>query len=1044
MTERERGIRRRRMFARLHTANRRLGRGVVLGSFGAFLTEAVVLLCFSATPAGAAGVEAKPFGIAGFSLQTTQAGPGFVNEPYMFTQAGGHPYALTSTLDFAGEEISPGLVVPTRNPKDVVIDLPAGLLANPQAVTRCSRVRAAGGEPCPTDTQVGVFVLHGTFDGFPVAVLGPIVDVMPEPGQSALLGLEIPALKTTYFLSGRVVRTARGYTLAIVASGLPALGIVSMETTLWGVPATGAHDPQRGLSCLAINAKNQQWSCQGGGVASGQEPAVFLTTPSVCSAAPLSGTVWADSWEEPGRYVQAQSTLEGMAYCDRLPLNPEITVRPETLRADEPVGVNVNIRVPQIENAAGLVATPPLRDATVTLPQGLSINPSVGDGLRACNPTGPDGIDIPTGLNASGEALDPGEVGPGEELGPDGQARLAPGQCPEESIVGTAQASTPLLAHPLEGRIYMATPGCGSPDQHACTEQDAVDGNLYRLYVELGANTERDEGVQIKLEATVQANPATGQLTVRLTEAPQLPISELSLHLLGGSRALLANPATCGPATTTSDLEPWSAPYTPDAAPSSYYDVTGCANPPSLNPGFLAGSVNAAAGTFSPFALTVTRGEREQYLSGIQLHTPPGLSAMLSSVPPCAEALANTGKCPEASRIGSSLVATGAGWPSYMPGNIYLTGAYEGAPFGLSIVTDAVAGPLDLGVVVIRARIDIDPQTAAMTITSDPLPQIVLGVPLRLRRVTLNIDRPDFMFNPTNCNAQQVTATITGAQGASADVSNRFALGDCKSLAFKPALKAFTNAHTSFTNGASLDMKLTFPNAAHGAEANLAQIKIALPKQLPSRLTTLQNACPDTTFNADPAACPKASVVGLARAQTPVLPVRLTGPVYFVSHGRGAFPSPIIVLQGDGVRLNLVGSTVIDNAGIAGVAFNTTPDVPIANLELYLPQGPHSALSANTNLCALAKTITVKRNIAQRAHGLTMHRTVKMREHVPASLPMPTELVAQNGAVIHQNTKIEVTGCAASKAKTARRRRSLRARSQPRPSTYTVESLPPK
>jgi hypothetical protein len=975
------------------------------------------LVCVSAVPAAATAVEAKPLAIAGFTMQTTEASPEnqLINEPYMFTQAGGHPFALTSTVEFASEEVGADhTVVPTREPKDMIIDLPPGLLANPQAVPRCSLTQS---EQCPTDTQVGVFVLHFMFDGSPAAALGPIVNLTPEGGQAAELGLETPL--GMFMLAGHIVRTAQGYTVAVIASSLPALDIVSIEITLWGVPAASAHNPQRGLSCLKIEA-NPQLNCPGGDVASDEEPVAFLTMSSDCSEAPQTASVWADSWEEPGQYVQAQARLPGMAYCDRLPFSPEITVRPETLLSDEAVGVDVSIQVPQAESAT--VTTPPLRNASVTLPQGMSINPGVADDLQACNPTGPAGINIPTGLNANGEPLGPGEVGPGEELLPNGEPKFAPGHCPKESIVGTAEASTPLLPRPIDGRVYMATPGCGGPGQHACTEQDAVDGNLYRLYVELGASTEENDGIQLKLEAGVQANPTTGQLTVRLTENPQLPLSELNIHLLGGPHALLTNSATCGPATTSSNLEPWSAPYTPNAEPSSSYNVTGCAGAPTLDPGFQAGSANASAGAFSPFTLTVTRGDREQYLSGIQLHTPPGLSAMLSSVPLCEESLANTGKCPEASRIGSSLVATGAGsQPLSMPGNMYLTGAYEGAPFGLSIVTNAVAGPLNLGLISIRARISIDPQTAAMTITSDPLPQTVLGVPLRIQSVTLNINRPHFIFNPTNCETQRVTATITGAQGASADVSNRFALGGCKSLAFKPALEASTSAHTSFADGASFNMKLAFPKAEPGTETNLAQIKIALPKQLPSRLTTLQSACLQATFNTNPATCPNASVVGMASAQTPVLPGQLTGPVYFVSHGHQAFPSPIVVLQGDGVKLNLLGSTVINKAGIVSVAFNTIPDVPIDSLELYLPQGPHSLLSANTSLCALSKTVTIKREITRRTGGHTVRRTVKVRERLPASLPMPTELVAQNGAVIDQNTKINVSGCAASKAKAARR-----------------------
>jgi hypothetical protein len=1004
----------------------------------AVLVGAAALTIVLTAPAGAVGSQAKQFAIAQFATQTTEteeapkgagsSGYGFVNEPYAFTQAGGHPYALTSTLKLASEEVGPARsLVPTADLKDMVIELPPGLSANPLAVSRCPLTRALSSGSCPIDSQVGVFVL--SYSG--KEVFGPIVDLTPEAGQAAELGLETP-FKTMFPLTGRVVRTAAGYGLALVGKGLPELGVIEVETTLWGVPAAAVHNPQRGMSC-AEDETSRQWICEGGNMPSGEAPVPFLTMPTDCSAGAQTATAWADSWEQPGSYIQARSTLPQVTGCELLPFEPQLEVRPDTLLADEPVGMDVSIGIHQSESVEA--ATPPqLRDATVTLPQGVSISPGVADGVKACKSSGPEGIDMPTGLNTNGEALGPGEIGEGEALGLDGEPQLSPGNCPDASTIGEAEALTPLLASPIKGRVYLAEPECGGPAQAGCTEQDAADGSLYRLYVELGGQADpHAEGVDIKIEGRVQANPETGQLTVRLTENPQLPLSQLSIDLNGGPRALLDNPATCGSATTTSDLQPWSAPGitpapqslvvsgTPSADPSSFYEVTGCASPPLLAPSMVAGTLTSRAGALSAFTFSVSRGDREQYLSQIQLHTPAGLSAMLSSVPPCDEALANAGLCPQASRIGSTMVASGSGsHPAEMPGSIYLTTGYAGAPFGLSIVTDAVAGPLDLGQVVIRARVDIDPQTAALTITSDPLPQIVLGIPLRLQRMTLQIDRPKFVFNPTNCAAQQITATITGTQGARAEASNPFAAGECNSLAFKPSLAASTNAHTSHANGASLDVTLRFPTTPQGSEANLARVKITLPKQLPSRLTALQSACPTTTFYADPAACPKASIVGIARAQTPVLQTALSGPVYFVSHGHDALPSPVVVLQGDGVSFSLLGTSTIDKRGIASIAFDKLPDVPIDSLELYLPQGPHSVLTTNTSLCALTKTVIVKRTIVRQTDGHAVRHTVELRKREPTSLAMPTELVAQNGAVIHLSTKITVNACQ-SKAKIARR-----------------------
>jgi hypothetical protein len=661
-------------------------------------------------------------------------------------------------------------------------------------------------------------------------------------------------------------------------------------------------------------------------------------------------------------------------------------MRPDTLLADEPVGLGVDINVPQPEQP-GITATPHLRDATVTLPEGMSVSPGVVDGIEACDATGPRGINV-TGPES-------------EEIGLDGELQLAPGHCPDASIVGTAEAVTPLLNAPVKGHVYLARPGCGGAGQPRCTEQDALDGNLYRLYLELGGSGEfADAGVQIKVPGNVEANPATGQLTTTFVGNPQLPFSDLKVRLNGGPRAPLDNPAVCGPATTTARFTPWSAPGvtpapesllmpgTPDATPFSTFEVVGCASPPGLKPGFIAGTVTPQAGQFSQFTLNLTRQDREQYVKGIQVHTPPGLLGMLSSVTLCQEPAANAGSCPEASKIGTTRVASGAGsHPFEIGGNVYLTGPYAGSPFGLSIVTDAVAGPFNLGLVVVRARIDVDPTNSTLTVTTDEtgphaVPQIIFGVPLRLQRISVDIDRPGFMFNPTDCNQLQVTAAVSGNQNAVADVASPFAVGGCKSLAFKPKFTVSTSGRTSRARGASIDAKLSYPAGSMGAEANIARAKVSLPRQLPSRLTTLQKACTSAVFNRNPTECPAASVVGIVRARTPVLPVGLSGPVYFVSHGGESFPSLVVVLQGDGVRVDLTGTTFINKANITSTTFKTVPDVPVNTFELYLPQGKFSALAANGNLCKSQN-----------------------------KLKMPTEFIAQNGAVMRTTTAIKVTGC---------------------------------
>jgi hypothetical protein len=506
-----------------------------------------------------------------------------------------------------------------------------------------------------------------------------------------------------------------------------------------------------------------------------------------------------------------------------------------------------------------------------------------------------------------------------------------------------------------------------------------------------------------KVEGTVYANTTTGQLTAKFLNNPQFPFSDLQVDFKGGLRAGLATPQSCGTFTGTSDMTPWSAPFTPDATPSSSFDVSwdgnggACPSSPPLTPAFHAGTSNPNAGQFSPFTLTFAREDREQDLSGIQVKMPPGLLGSIAGVPLCGEEQANAGTCAAASRIGTMTVAAGpGGHPFYTQGSIYLTEHYEGAPFGLSIVVPTQAGPFNLGNVVVRSRINIDPTTSALTVTSNPLPQILDGIPIRLRTANVTIERPGFMFNPTSCAQQHITATISGAQGTTANVSAPFAVAGCAGLKFQPKFTVSTSGKTSKAGGASLDAKVTFPAGAQGSESNIAKFKVDLPKQLPSRLTTLQKACTAAQFNANPAGCPAASVVGTVRVSTPVLPVELTGPAYFVSNGGEAFPNLVFVLQGDGVRVDVVGDTFISKAGITSTTLKSVPDVPFSSFELYLPEGKSSALAANGTLCK-------------------------------SSLAMPTAITAQDGSEIHESTKIAVTGCPKAKKATKKKKKAHKA-----------------
>ncbi|HEV2999012.1 MAG TPA: hypothetical protein VGX16_07880, partial [Solirubrobacteraceae bacterium] len=399
-----------------------------------------------------------------------------------------------------------------------------------------------------------------------------------------------------------------------------------------------------------------------------------------------------------------------------------------------------------------------------------------------------------------------------------------------------------------------------------------------------------------------------------------------------------------------------------------------------------AGTNAIQAGAYAPFAFTLTRDDPQQEYGRIEARLPPGLLPIISGIPLCAEPLIASGTCGAQSLIGHVLASIGPGpHPFYLPGSVYITGPYEGEPYGLVVVVPAIAGPFNLGTIVVRAGVGIDPTDAHLRISSQPLPRIVDGIPLQVKTVSISIDRPDFMFNPTGCGAKGVGGTIGSAEGLSADVSSPFQVSGCAALGFAPKLKVSTAGHTSRGNGASLRIRLLTkggPSANPNGpiEANMRRFEVNLPRLLPARLTTLQQACPEALFEQNPAACPHGSDVGFAKAATPILATPLQGPVYLVSHGGQKYPELVAVLQGAGVTLEVGGRTEI-RSGVTYSRFESIPDAPLKSFELTLPQGPHSALSANaTRLCG-------------------------------RRLTMPTLIEGQNGALIKETTRIAITGC---------------------------------
>jgi hypothetical protein len=876
---------------------------------------------------------AAPAASASFGIESFSA-PMQNEDGSIDTQAGSHPYAVTTSfkLNTVSEN---GKTEADENVKDVITELPAGLIGNPDAVPTCTETEVYNGG-CPVASQVGTVQIEGALN----MTVG-LYNMPPAKGEAAEFGFSILGVPVHVAIS---VRNESDYGVRASLTDISyAYPITGTTLTLWGVPAASSHNAQRGSEMFCFEG-----SCYGGGFEAGVPATPLMTSPTRCGE-PLTTTIEMDSWQHPGEFKKATATTAtGLAGCEALHFAPVLEVHPETTQAGSPTGVTVDLSVPQNENPVGL-ATPTLKNAVVTLPQGMSISPSLANGLGACTD---------------------------EQLGI-GTTKLD--ECPENAKIGEVTIDTPLLSTPLVGSLFVGEP---------------QPGNMYRVFLD-AENPEH--GISVRLQGTISANQVTGQLTASFEETPQMPFSKMVMRFRGGPRAVLSNPTTCGTATTTSELQPWSAPESADASPSSSFAVSAngsggaCPAVQPLAPLFSAGTVNPQAGAFSAFSMTLTRGAGEQDFGSIKLQNPAGVLGMLKSVPLCPEAAAAAGNCPAASLVGHTSVAAGMGSePFWLGGQVFLTGPYDGAPFGLSIVVPAIAGPFDLGTVVVRAAINVNPYTAAVTVTSDPLPTILQGVPLQLQTINVTLDRANFMFNPTSCNPMTVNATVSGVQGATARVADRFQAADCAVLPFKPTFTASTRAKASKLGGASLTVKV----ASGPGQANIGKVKVDLPIQLPSRLTTLQKACPASVFEADPANCPAGSDVGSATVATPILARPLTGPAILVSHGGAAFPDLEIVLQGEGITLILDGQTYIKK-GVTSNTFRALPDAPISTFELTLPTGPHSALA--TNLPTSASYSFCGR-----------------------ALTMPTEITGHNGAVIDQDTKVQISGCPTHKHKRAK------------------------
>ncbi len=969
-----------------------------------------------------AGESSGLFGTLGVGFGVKKFESSFLNEDGSpDTQAGSHPYEYLNTIEFNSRYIpkesnadSRWVQEPDGALKDLYVDLPPGVYGDPNATTKKCTLKELdelnnGGKGCPSESALGHLALKwgNTKSNGRTLFDEPVFNMVPPRGVALQLGINY--INPDLFINNGAAAGGDYPIRSSIVNAPPAAPVLTSQLSILGVAPSG-------------------------------KP--FWTLPTGCHG-PLRSTIEVDSYEEPGKMVKEEylskngaGTLVSLTGCSTLRFPPTINVEPDTTNASSSSGLTVSVDVPQTaaQNPHGL-AESSLRDTTVALPAGVALNPSTGAGLEACS-EGLAGFEIGHGVNGSGFE----EFNPGSEPGvltptfnPDALEGLVPGVgfCPNGSKVGEVTVHTPLLPNALKGFVYLAS-------------QDANPfGSLFALYMMV---EDPVSGSTIKLTGEVRlceaagevidgmACQGSGQIITTFKNTPDLPFENLELHFFGGERAPLATPSRCGTYTTRASFVPWDG---NGAVPleSSFQIEHGPGGGPCpgaslpFDPSVTGGATNIQAGAFSPLTVTVNRKDGEQNLKSIVAKLPPGLSGVLSGVELCPEPRANEGLCGEGSKVGEATVSVGVGNQPFTVtgGRFFLTGPYNGtgacstpgadgcAPFGLTFEVPAKAGPFDLentankhpacDCVVVRGKIELNPLTTAITITTDPpgspyaIPTSIAGIPLEIQHINATTTRGNFQFNPTNCEKMALEGTVGLNEGGTSTITTPFQVTNCAALKFEPKFSVSTSAKTSRTSGASLTAKLTYPNVPQGTDADIARVKVELPKQLPSRLTTLQKACTATQFEANPAGCPAASKIGYAVVHTPLIPVPLQGPAIFVSHGGEAFPSLTLVLQGYGITIDLVGTTDIKN-GVTSTTFKTVPDQPFSSFELTLPEGPYSALTTAGNLCT-AKSLT-----------------------------MPTEFIAQNGAELKQSTKIAVTGCPKHKKTTHKKKHKRKAKTK--------------
>jgi hypothetical protein len=879
----------------------------------AALTVTTVLL-LGATSASAA------LPIQSFEYQTTDPG----GAPTQ--QASGHPDQVVNTFSFP----ETGEHVPVESPHDIEVDLPVGAVGIPTSTPTCDQDRLSSGQ-CPLESQVGTATLKVYFGDSPNFFTFPIYNMKPASGILAQFGFK--AITATMHLVARI-HSEPDYGLTITVKNTPQpLPFTLVKTVFWGIPGDESHDEER----MGVDPITGQFCSGGGGTKCPSHPEKvlpFLTNPSACTPSSLAvGRV--DSWENQGVFTTASAGNSngagepiGISDCDAVPFDPTLEARPTTNLADSPSGLNVTLHLPE-QDPLGLAGAQ-LKDATLNFPPGMTVNPASAAKLAGCDL---DQVGLLTPVGQPAAHFNEKAV-----------------SCPDASKLGTVELVTATLPNPLHGSVYLA-----SPHQNPF-------GSLLALYIVV---QDPATGVLIKIPGEIKPDPRSGRLTVSFPHNPQLPFNDLEVNMFPGSRSALKTPPTCGQFTTTSEMVPWTAPEGKTQNPSDTFEIVsgagssacpnGEAGAPN-QPSFKAGTLDPAAGTYSPFVLKLSRNDGSQPIKGLEATLPKGLLGRLAGVPYCSDADLATaaGKsgraeqaqasCPAASQVGTVDVAAGAGSePVNISGKAYLAGSYKGAPLSLAIVTPAVAGTFDLGTVVVRNALQVDPVTTQIHVVSDPIPSILQGIPLDIREIAVKVSRPEFTLNPTSCEPTQVSGSALSVFDQRASLAARFQVGGCNALAFKPRLALHLKGATKRTGLPALRAVLR-PRAG---DANIAAAVVSLPRSEFLAQNHIKTICTRVQFAAD--TCPKGSVYGKAKAWSPLLDQPLSGPVYLRSSDH-KLPDLVADLNGQ-IRVTLAGRIdSVRNGGIRN-SFEMVPDAPVSRFVLQMQGGKKGLLENSRNLC---------------------------------------------------------------------------------------------